>query len=175
MAIRNPNFLPVRYPTDRHTETGKLAVAAVLGMVLVHKAGAGADGEFELADGEAGFFLTRDVVSAADAKAFFEADQLRPDKAGFQSPFVVDGNVQVEDLDKFWVEGPALLDASMDADTPIGSSVTTAAGKIAELANSETKEALGIVRDKVAALNHAAPAKRFLIEVVRAPKNVPAP
>ncbi len=174
MAKRVDNFLPVRYPSDRHTETGKLAVAAKRGMVVCHKAAAGADGEVELATGKAGFFLTRDVVSAADLKTFHEGNMLRPDKEGFQSPFVINGHVQAEDLDSFWVEGADVLGASMDADAPIGASVTTAAGKIVLLEDSEAEECLGIIRDKVAAVNAASPAKRFLIQVVRAPMNVPA-
>lgn len=172
MSTRTRNFQPVKYAANRHSITGLLAVAAVAGMVLSRKAGA--TDELELATGEAGFFLDRDVVAnKAALAALVDANELRPDKDGFEYPYVAAGAVTAEDFAEIWIEGAA-LDASMDAATVVGSAVTTAAGKIAELTNSETQEALGVVRQNIAAINTASPARRFLIEIRRAPLNVPA-
>lgn len=170
MSTRIRNFQPVKYPANRHSITGILAVAAVMGMVLTRKSGE--TDALELADGKAGFFLDRDVAAnKAALQALVEANERRPDKAGFEYPYVAGGAVTVEDYAEVWVEGDA-LDASMDVNTVVGSAVTTAAGKIAELTNSEAQEALGIVRLNEADANGAG--RRFLIEVRRAPKNVPA-
>lgn len=169
MSTRTRNFQPVKVAAGRQSITGILAVAALQGMVLARTAGA-AD-TLELADGVAGMFLREDVVSSAALTTLIEADELRPNKGGFQYPYTVGGAVTAEDYAEVWIEGDA-LDASMDVNTVIGSSVTTSAGKIAELTDSEAQECLGVVRDNIAAINGAG--RRFLIEVARAPKNVPA-
>lgn len=165
MAIRVNNFQPVKYGSDRHSIGGKLAVAATRGMIVSRKTGA--TDELELSTGKAGFFLCRDVVSAANAKAFVEADELRPDKAGFVSPYVIDGSVQAEDFTEIWVEGSALLDASMDVNTRIGDQVTAVAGKFAEVTSLTTQEVIGKVVLNIAAINTASPARRFLIQIIR--------
>lgn len=172
MSTRNRNFEVVQINPARNSMTGVLAVAAVMGMLVSRKAGA--VDTLELADGTAGLFLRRDVVDAATLKTLTDADILRPNKADFVMPYTVNGAVTAEDYAEVWVEGTELLDSSMDANTLVDSAVTTKDGKIAELTDSEAQEALGIVRQNVAAINHAAPARRFLIEVRRAPKNVPA-
>ena len=165
MAIRVNNFQPVKYGSDRHSIGGKLAVAAKRGMIVSRKAGA--VDELELATGKAGFFLARDVVSAADAKAFVEADELRPNKSGFQSPYVIDGSVQAEDFEEIWVEGTDLLNASMDVNTPVGAQVTTSAGKFTEVTSLTTQEVIGKVVLNIAAINTVAPARRFLLQIIR--------
>ena len=169
MSTRTRNFQPVKVAANRQSITGLLAVAALQGMVVTRKAGS--VDTVELATGKAGLFLREDVVTSAALTALVEANELRPNKDGFQYPYIVGDAVTAEDYAEVWVEGDA-LDASMDENTVIGSSVTTSAGKIAELTDSEAQEALGIVRDNIAAINGAG--RRFLIEVARAPKNVPA-
>lgn len=170
MSTRIRNFQPVKYAANRHSITGLLAVAALAGMVVTRKSGA--TDELELATGKAGFFLDRDVVAnAAALKALVDANELRPNKDGFEYPYVAGGAVTAEDFAEIWIEGDA-LDSSMDVNTVVGSAVTTNAGKIAELTDSEAQEALGIVRLNEADANGSG--RRFLIEVRRAPKNVPA-
>lgn len=164
MAIRSKNFQPVKYSPSRHSVGGILGVAAVRGMILNRLAGS--VDTWELATGKAGYFLTRDVVSAAAAKTFHEADMLRPDKGGFESPFVVGGSVQVEDYEEFWVEGADLLHASMDAATPVGAQVTSAAGKFSEVTSLTTQEVIAKVVLNIAALNGGG-GRRFLLQTVR--------
>ncbi len=164
MAIRVKNFQPVKYGSDRHSIGGKLAVAAKLGMIVSRKSGA--VDELELATGKAGFFLCRDVVTAADAKAFVEADELRPDKAGFVSPYVIDGSVQAEDFVELWVEGSDLLHASMDVNTPVGAQVTSAAGKFSEVTSLTTQEVIAKVVLNIAAVNGGG-GRRFLLQIIR--------
>lgn len=165
MAIRVNNFQPVKYGSDRHSIGGKLAVAATRGMIVNRKSGA--TDELELSTGKAGFFLARDVVSAASAKAFVEADELRPNKGGFQSPYVIDGSVQAEDVVELWVEGATLLDASMDVNTPVGAQVTSLGGKFSEVTSLTAQEVIGKVVLNIPAINTASPARRFLIQVIR--------
>ena len=170
MSTRTRNFQPVKYPANRHSITGTLAVAALMGMVVTRKSGE--TDVLELANGKAGFFLDRDVVAnAAALTALVDANELRPNKDGFEYPYVAGGAVTAEDFAEVWIEGDA-LDSSMDANTVVGSSVTTESGKIAELTDSEAQEALGIVRQNIADANGSG--RRFLIEVRRAPKNIPA-
>ena len=172
--MRTRNFQPVQYNSSRNTQTGVCAVAAVMGMVLSLKDDDLETPILELADGKAGLFLDRDIVAnKAALQVLVEANELRPNKGEFEYPYVAGGAVTAQDFDLVWVEGAA-LHASMDVETTIGQQVTTAAGKITELTNSETQECLGVVRKNMAAINTTAPARRFLIEVIRAPKNVPA-
>lgn len=162
------NFQPVKTPKGRHSIGGLLAVAAVLGQIVTRKAGA--TDTLELATGKAGYFLTRDVVSSAAMKTYMEQDELYPDKGGFGSPFVVGGSVQAEDLPEVWVEGPALL-SGIDTDTPVGTVVTTNAGKLVPLTDAETQEPMGIIRQVIAAINDdTADAARVLVEVRRGQK-----
>jgi hypothetical protein len=165
MAIRVNNFQPVKYGSDRHSIGGKLAVAAKRGQIVNRKSGV--VDELELATDKAGFFLARDVMSAANAKLFVEADELRPDKAGFQSPYVIDGSVQAEDFEEVWVEGTDLLDAAMDVNVAVGAQLTSAAGKFKPITHAATQETIGKVVLNIAAVNTAAPARRFLIQIVR--------
>lgn len=168
--MRTKNFQPTQYSSTRFTVTGLLAVAALAGMVVTRKNAA--DDELELANGKAGFFLDRDVVAnKAALQALMEANELRPDKDGFEYPYVAGGQVTAGDFEEIEIEGDA-LDASMDANTTVGTAVTTASGKIAELTDSEAQECLGIVRKIVDDINGTG--KRFTIQIVRAPKNVPA-
>ncbi len=171
MSTRFRNFQPNDIQSERKSIGGKLAVAAVMGMVVCRKAGAtlALQDELELATGKSGFFLRRDVADAAALKAFVDADVLRPGKAGWETPYLIGSSVQAEDFDEIWIESPELLHASMDVDTPVGSRVTTAAGKITEW-TATTQEAFGIVRENIPAINTAGPARRFLIEIIRAPK-----
>ena len=162
------NFQPVKPKSDRHSIGGILAVAAVAGMVVSHHATA--EDTLELATGKAGYFLTRDVKTAADLKTFSEQNQLYPDAGGFETPFLVGGSVQAADYDEVWVEGE-VLDASMDAATTIGCPVTTNAGKIAEVTNAATQEVLGVVEKNIAAVNGAG--RRFLIRVQRDGRGTP--
>ncbi len=164
MAIRYKNFQPVKYSPGRHSIGGILAVAAVQGMIVSRLAGS--VDTFELATGKAGYFLTRNVVSAADAKAFHEADMLRLNKGGFQSPFVIGGAVQAEDFEEFWVEGSALLDASMDVDTRVGDQVTSVAGKFSEVTSLTTQEVIAKVVLNIAAINGGG-GRRFLLQTIR--------
>lgn len=171
--MRIQNFQPVKYNKGRHSIGGVLAVAAVRGMIVCRSTSA--EDTLALATGKAGFFLTRDVVAnEAALKAYHDADELRPNKAGFQTPAVAGDVVQAEELHEVWVEGTDLLDASITNSTPAGSKLTTTAGKFALLTNSNTQECVGIIRTVLAAQNAVAPAKRFLIEILRNPVNLPA-
>lgn len=164
--MRARNFQPVEYPPRRTTITGMLAVAAVMGMVVARKAGAAND-ELELADGKAGFFLDRDVVeNKAALTTIIEANELRPDKGYFEYPYVAGEPVTGHDFAEVWIEGEALgagMDNTVAQETPL----TTAAGKIVPMTDSSTQECIGVVKQNHAALNAAAPARRFLIEVRR--------
>jgi hypothetical protein len=168
--MRTKNFQPTQYSASRFTVTGVLAVAALAGMVVTRK-NAAAD-ELELADGKSGFFLDRDVVAnKAALQSLIEANELRPDKDGFEYPYVAGGPVTAGDFEEIEIEGSA-MDASMDGTVTVGTPVTTASGKIAVLTDSEAEECLGIVRKIVDDVNGAG--KRFTIQVIRAPKNIPA-
>lgn len=168
--MRTANFQPIEYSATRFTVTGLLAVAALAGMVVNVKAGT--DYELELSTGVAGFFLDKDVVAnKAALQALIEANMLRPDKDGFEYPDVAGGAVTAQDFGVIEIEGSA-LDASMDADATAGMSVTTAAGKIALLTDSEAEESLGIIRSVADDVNGSG--KRFTIQIIRAPKNIPA-
>lgn len=168
--MRTANFQPTQYSPNRFTLTGLLAVAALAGMVVTRKNAA--SDELELANGKAGFFLDRDVVAnKAALQALIEANELRPDKDGFEYPYVAAGAVTAGDFQEIEIEGDA-LDASMDDTVTVDTTVTTSAGKIAVLTDSEAEEALGIVRKIEDAKNGAG--KRFTIQIVRAPKNIPA-
>lgn len=169
--IRTNNFQPTKYSPSRHSIGGKLAVAAKRGQIVRRKAGT--TDELELATGTGGFHLTRDVVTAADAKAFHEADLLRENKGGFQTPFVVDGAVQAEDFAEVWVEGPDLLGAGMDNSVTVGTPLMVSGGKFIPLATPATNENYGVVRENIAAINHPGPARRFLIQITRQPKRTP--
>lgn len=165
MSTRTRNFQPVKYAANRHSITGLLAVAAVAGMVVSRKAGA--TDELELATGKAGFFLDRDVVANnAALKALIDANELRPNKDGFEYPYVAGQAVTAEDFDEVWIEGAA-LDASMDGTVTVGSRFTTASGKIAKW-TATTQESLGIVRETIDDINGAG--KRFLIQIAREAK-----
>lgn len=171
--IRTANFQPVKYPANRHSIGGTLAVAAKRGQIVV-RTSATAVG---LATGKAGFFLTRDVIDNDDGTAltaYHDADELRPNKAGFQTPFVKGGSVQAEELAEVWVEGTDLLHSSLDENTTVGTKVTTNGGKFAELTDSEAQECMGVIRVVDAAVNAASPAKRFLIEIIKSTVNIPA-
>lgn len=170
MSTLNKNFQPVKYPTNRHTVTGILAVAAVAGMVVSRKSGS--VDTLELANGKAGWFLDRDVVAnKAALDALIDANELRPNKNGFEYPYVAGGAVTGEDFEEFWIEGAA-LDASMDANAPIRATVTTINGKIGLLTNSETQEAIGIIEDRIDDFNGSG--KRFLIRKAVSGKAIPA-
>lgn len=162
--IRSKNFQPVKYPANRHQIGGTLAVVAKQGQI-VNRTSETAVG---LATGKAGFFLTRDVMAAADLKAYHDADELRPNKDGFQTPFLVGDSVQAEELVEVWVEGADLLGAGMDETIVAGQQVTTAAGKFVPLTDANTQEKMGVVRVATAAANADAPAPRFLIEIIKA-------
>lgn len=162
--LRYANFQPVKPKKGRDSIGGLLAVAAVCGMIASRKTGA--DDTLELATGKAGFFLSRDVVSEGDFKTALEQQELYPDKNQFELPCKVGGSVQAEDFQEVWVEGAALLDASMDAATVVRAPVTSAAGKFAELTNSETQECLGFVVLNEAARNGGG-GRRFLIQIAR--------
>jgi hypothetical protein len=143
-----------------------------MGMVVTRKAGAAND-ELELADGKAGFFLDKDVVTKAALTTAIEAHELRPNKTGFEYPDVLGNPVTAHDFTEVWVEGDALgagMDDAVAQETP----VTTAAGKIVPLTDSEAQECLALVKQNIPAINTASPARRFLLEIRRAPKNIPA-
>lgn len=168
--MRTRNFQPVQYSATRATITGTLAVAALAGMVVCQKSGT--TDELELATGKAGFFLDRDVVAnKAALQALIEANELRPNKDGFEYPYVAGGAVTGEDFDIIEIEGSA-LDASMDNTITAGTPVTTASGKVSKLTNSETQETLGIVRLVADDVNGSG--KRFTIQIARSAKNIPA-
>jgi len=171
MSLRYANFQPVKPKKGRDSIGGLLAVAAVCGMIVSRKTGA--TDELELSTGKAGFFLSRSVVSDADFKTALEQQELYPDKNEFELPFKVDGSVQAEDFQEVWVEGSALLDASMDVSTTVRAPVTSAAGKFAELTDSEAQECLGFVVLNEAARNGGG-GRRFLIQIARSGKNIPA-
>jgi hypothetical protein len=172
MSIKLPNFQPVKYPAHRHSIGGTTAdnLVAKRGQIVTY--GATGDTIILAATGTSGYFLTRDIMLEADLKAWHDANELRPNKQGFITPFLAGQPVQAEDLKEIWVEGEDLLHSSMD-DVAVGQRVSTNGGKFATLTNSETQECIGIVRSKVAALN-AESGYRYLIEIVRAPKNIPA-
>jgi hypothetical protein len=172
--IKLPNFQPVKYAANRHSIGGVTDAAFVAKRGQIVQQTADGDGIEIADDGKAGYFLTRDVMLAADLKAWHDANELRPNKAGFTTPFLAGQPAQAEDLKEIWVEGTDLLDASIDENTAVDTALTTDGGKFAVLTDSEAQECIAIVRAKVAALNDDAPAKRFLLEIVRAPKNIPA-
>lgn len=168
MRIRN--FQPTQYPANRHTVIAKLAVAALAGMVVNLKAGT--TDEFELSDGKAGFFLDKDVVAnKAALQALIEANELRPNKAEFELPDVAGAPVAAQDFAEIEIEGSA-LDASMDGTVTVDTQVTTAAGKIAKLTDSEAEECLGVVRRVADDVNGTG--KRFTIQIMRSAKVIPA-
>lgn len=167
MALQYNNFEPVKSPAGRHSIGGSLAVTAKRGMIVTE---AVADNTLELATGRAGFFLTRDVVSAADFKIALEQEELYPDKGGFPLPTQVGKSAQAEHFQEVWVEGADLLDANMDASVAARAPVTTNAGKFAKLTASATQEAMGVVVKNEPAKNGAG--RRFLILVTRTPKVV---
>lgn len=170
--IRTANFQPVKYPANRHSIGGTLAVAAKRGQIVSRTS----DTAVGLATGKSGFFLTRDVIdndNGTALTAYHDADELRPNKAGFQTPFLKGGSVQAEELPEVWVEGSDLLHTDMDNTVVAGQKVTTNAGKFAKLTSSITQECAGVVRVVVAAANSPAPAKRFLIEVLATNTHTP--
>jgi hypothetical protein len=163
-------FQPVKTPPNRHSIGGKLAVAAKRGMIVNHKAGT--TDELELSTGKAGFFLAFDVVAdLATLKGLIDANELRPNKAGFEYPLVAGSVVQAEDFVEVWVEGSDLLHASMDEDVLPDTPITTAAGKITVLTDSVAQEAMGKV-----VLNEAGKVdgdnRRFLLQIARSTKVV---
>lgn len=170
MALRHLNFQPVKPKRDRHSIGGVLAVLAVQGMLVARHATN--EDVLELANGKAGYPLMRDVVSPADFKTALEQEELYPDRGGFHLPFRQGSVVQADDHDEAWVEGAALLDASMDAATTIGCPVTSALGKYAEVTNAATQEVLGTVVMNVPALNGGG-GRRFLIKFHRDGRGTP--
>jgi hypothetical protein len=170
MALRHLNFQPVKPKRDRHSIGGTLAALAVAGMIVARHATN--EDVLELANGKAGYFLMRDVVSAAAQKTALEQEELYPDRGAFHLPYLQGGVVQADDHDEVWVEGAALLDASMDAATTIGCPVTSAAGKFAEVTTAATQEVLGTVVSNVAALNGGG-GRRFLIKIHRDGRGTP--
>jgi hypothetical protein len=169
--IQKANFQPNKLTPNRYSIGGLLAVAAVRGMIVDRKSGD--EDTLELSTGKAGYFLRRDVASAAERMTFVEQDMLYPDARGFEMPYLVGGSAQAEDYEEVWVEGADLLDASMDAATAIRCPVTSAAGKFAELTDSEAQETLGHVALNEAAEN-AGVGRRFLIRIARSARTIPA-
>lgn len=168
MSTRTRNFQPVAYNQSRHTITGMLAVAALAGMVVCRKAGA--VDELELANNKAGFFLDRDVVAnKAALQALIDNNELRPNKDGFEMPYVAGQAVTAHDFDEFWIEGDA-LGAGMSGALAVGTPLTTAEGKLVPATNTETQEVVGYVSDNIDDINGAG--KRFLVTRARAAKNV---
>ncbi len=169
------NFQPNDVSATRKTITGILPVAAVMGMIVNRNSTTTDTSDvLQLSTGRAGYFLRRDVVTVAARKAWLDADELRPNKGGFEVPYVIDGAVTAEDFDEVWVEGSALLDASMDAATAVGANVTSSAGKFAEVTNLATQDILGVVQVNEAALNGGG-GRRFLIRVTRSQHQAVAP
>lgn len=161
--IRTRNFQPEKVAAHRHSIGGTVSFLAPLGAIVVpHATQANV---LSLATGRAGFFLRRAVVSAADFKTEVEQNELYPDRAGFEMPTKINGHAQAEDYSGVWVEGEALLDASL-ADVAVGTRVTSAAGKFAALTNSTTQESLGVIRRKLPAAN-AESGFRYMIHVIR--------
>ncbi len=173
MAVRVNMFQPVKYNPGRHSFAGTFVGTGKRGLILTRHATS--KDVLILANGVSGFFATRDIVADNDAlQAFVEADSLRPNKGGFQSPFVSGGAVQVEDYEEVWVEGTDLLDASMDVNTAVNTQVTTANGKFSERTSLTTMEGIAIVKQNIPAINTDAPARRFLLQIIRTPKGVAA-
>ena len=169
MAIRNQNFQPVKYNASRPSFGGITPDSMVLkrGNIVTHNPAA--ENALIIApDGKAGFFLTRDVMPQADLKAYVDADELRPNKAGFQTPFLAGQSAQMEGYDEIWVEGTDHLDVSITNSTAVGQSITTKGGKFSALTTPASQELIGIVRTVIPSFNGAAGTKRFLIEIVRA-------
>lgn len=164
MAIQYRNFEVTRARKERFSIGGTLAVAAVQGMIVNRVAGA--TDTLELSTGQAGFFLRRDCVTSAAIKTQLEQDMIYPDKNGFETPYVIGGSAQAEDHDEIWVEGAALLHASMDVNTRVGDLVTSVAGKFSEVTNLATQEIIGKVVLNEAARNGGG-GRRFLIQVIR--------
>lgn len=175
MSTRVRNFQPNDIADDRKTITGLLAVAAVMGMVVNRKVGStlSTQDQLELSSGKAGYFLRRDVADPAGLKAFIDADVLRPNKLGFETPYPIGGVCQAEHFDEVWVEGIDILGAGMNTAAGTSFAVTTLNGQIIPLTHTATQETLGIVRENIPAVNTASPARRFLIEIRRAPLTAP--
>lgn len=170
MARKHKLFQPNKYARHRASIGGKLAVAAVAGLIVTRKSGA--TDELELATGKAGFFLRTQVVAdLATLKGLIDANELRMNKAGFEYPVVAGSSVQAEDFEEVWVEGSTLLHASMDENVAPGTPVTTDAGKLKVLTNSETEESMGKVALNIAGVVDPAN-RRFLIHVMRTAKVV---
>lgn len=166
MSVKYRDFQPVKSSPTRHTIGGKVAFEAPRGLVVLPKS----DGTDELvkANGKAGYFLMRGVVTAAALTAAIKANEVPTGMASpaeFEYPYEVNASGQAEDLQEFWVEGDDLIH-DLDENTTVGTKVTTNAGKIAELTDSATQECLGIVRAIEDAKN-TEDAKRFRIEVIR--------
>jgi len=173
--IRTQNFQPVKYCSDRFSAGGITPADMVLkrGNIVTHSPTA--ENALVIApDGKAGFFLTRDVMLATGLQAYVDADELRPNKAGFQTPFLAGGSAQMEDYDEIWVEGTDHLDVTVGNAIVAGQKLTTKGGKFSTLTNSETQELIGIVRTVIPSANGAGGTKRFLIEIVRSGVNIPA-
>lgn len=172
MSTKLPNFQPVKYPANRHSIGGTTAddLVAKRGQIVTYGE---AGNTIILAEtGTAGFFLTRDIILESGLTAWHDANELRPNKAGFTTPFLAGQAVQAEELKEVWVEGTDLLHSSLD-DVAVGQPLSTNGGKFAALTDSEAQECIGIIRAKGDALN-AETGNRYLIEIVRAPKNIPA-
>lgn len=172
--IKYHNFQPVKSSPTRHSIGGTVAFVGKRGQIVTHKN----DGtnELVLATGTAGFFLERDIVSETDLTAAIKANEIPSNAlnpAEFEYPYQQNGSAQATDYEEVWVEGSDLVDGLTDA-TTVGTEVTTAAGKFTPLTDSEAEETMGVVRAIEDAKNAAAPAKRFLISVMRGAKNIPA-
>lgn len=174
MAKKYENFQPQQTPDNPDSIGGIANFTAVRGNIVVPK-GDGTN-EVELADGQAGYFLDRDVKSEADITAIVKANEV-PTVGQFGNEFEMpyqEGNAaQAKVFPAVWVEGSDLIH-DLDENTTVDTQVTTNAGKIAELTDSEDQESMGVVRAIEPAKNAAAPAKRFLIAVMRKPVNIPA-
>lgn len=167
--MRQSNCEPIRYNPNRHTITGVLAVAAVMGMFVTRKSDA--DETLELATNKAGFILERDVLAnKAALTALIEANELRPNKDGFEYPYVAGEPVTAHDHLEVWVEGGA-IGAGIDENTAAETQLTTAAGKLVPLTNSATQECAAIVKRNIAAIN-TEDGRRLLIEIRRGVKTV---
>ena len=163
-------FQAVQYAANRSTITGLLAVTALAGMVVVPHASQ--LGVLSLANGQAGFFLDRDVVDPTTLRGMVEQDIIRPNFSNFIYPYCQNMAVLGEDFEYVWIEGAA-LDASMVAAVAPGTPLTTINGKVGVLTDNNTQECIGAVRTVVPAFLSAAPAARFLIQRIRETKKLP--
>jgi len=152
---------------DGNSISGKLAVAALAGMLVQTKPTTTANGahvftdsvELELATGRRGFVLERDVLNQTEHT--LHQLMFQP---GILTPELVNSHVSARQVQEIEVEGTGHLDASIVAGLSGGTKLTTSAGKWALITDAAAQEVAGILRGYLAPEDGGA--VRVLIEVM---------